>query len=124
MASDRMARSRDAGMRVMSAAPAAGRNTAKVIALWSQPVTRPPSQPGDHERQDGHAGEQEHGVALDIAGLEVPQDPAQRPRAEPDPVDRAVHDRAVEAVHPAGDRVLARLADAFVTQAVEVVRAR
>src|SRR2546430_7212097 len=97
-----ISRSRSFGRKAMTTAPRVGRNTASVIADFSQPVMRAPSsEPGDGDGQDGHADEQEHGVALHIAGLDVLQQAAGGPRRGPHRVHGAVDALAVEQVHPA-----------------------
>src|SRR5712691_857738 len=126
---ERSSRSSREGVRAITAAPAAGRKTASETADCSQPLIAAlrsfasRSQPRDHEREDRHAGEQEHGVALDVARLDVPQDAARRPRADPDAVDRSVDRAAVEGVHALRDRVLDRADDPLVVQVVHVVLA-
>src|SRR5438445_8578896 len=97
IAATRSARSFLVGARPMTTAPAAGRNTAKETADCSHPfIGRSSSQSCDHERQDGHAREQEHRVTLDVAGLHVPKGPAQAARADAEAVDGAVDGQPIE----------------------------
>src|SRR5437879_3226773 len=93
MPASRISRSARAGRKAMMTAPAAGRNTANVIALFSHPLMPAPprslrSSHGDEdhgERPD--AEEQQPGVELDLARLDQPEESPDRPGALARPVD-------------------------------------
>src|SRR2546427_611110 len=102
------------GVMATATAPAAGRKTASVTADCSQPLTAPRapslacSEPRDHDGQDRDADEQEDGVALDVAGLHVPQETPQDRGAHAHAVHGAVDHAMVERVDGRGDRILDR----------------
>src|SRR5437867_10489713 len=105
--SERTSRSRSLGMNAMTSAPTRGRNVAIEMAQFSHPLfirspSPGPSDPGDHDGQHDYADEQERRVALDIARLQVAEQPAGEPGGLRHPVHRAVDDGAVELVRPQG----------------------
>src|SRR5213080_3598020 len=96
MARARARASRPRGRSAIRSAPAAGVKTAIVTADRSQPLIR--SRPREHDGQDDHAHDQERGVALHAARLEVPEDPTGETGTGPRSVDGAVDDAAVHHV--------------------------
>src|SRR4029450_4937722 len=61
------------GTSAITSAPASGRSVAIVIAEFSQLMLLPLSDLREDDGQHHDAREQEHGVPLDVARLDVPQ---------------------------------------------------
>src|SRR5512141_2265151 len=104
MARPRTIRSLSFGTSAITSAPTRGRNVAIEIADSSQAFIGTPSvrssDPREDDGQDHHAGEQECRVALDVAGLQVPQQTPGEPDRLPEAVHGPVDDLLVEGLHP------------------------